>query len=320
MGDDKKVHHQEPDIIDLSRDDHESERPTSLGRPVNLLHEQVAGRLRACLIVVAGDSVGSTFHMDGGDLLIGRAPTASMRIRDDEISRKHARIFQVGPEIWIEDLGSANGTRVNGDLITRVALQDGDKIQVGTTTVLKFSLNDALDDRFQENLLNAAQRDGLTKAFNKGHFLQRLKTEVAFAARHRAPLSLILMDLDHFKRINDTYGHLAGDTVLVEVARTVMGTLREEDCFARFGGEEFAILCRGISGRNAALLAERLRNLLHAMRIRHGDQAIPVTSSFGVAELVVGGASGSDLVAAADAALYRAKHSGRDRVEIHTPA
>jgi PleD family two-component response regulator len=155
----------------------------------------------------------------------------------------HARLSVQGVEVYIEDLKSANGTQVNGEKVTsRVPLRDGDKITAGATTILKFTYGDDLEETFQRKLLEAAIRDGLTKAYNKQYFLERLDTEVAFAQRHKTSLSLLMLDVDHFKRINDTFGHPRGDEVLVKLAGVVHETIRKEDVFTRYGGEEFAIL------------------------------------------------------------------------------
>src|SRR5581483_6850222 len=155
------------------------------------------------------------------------------------------RVLQIGGEVTIEDLKSANGTVVNGEPVgATAALKDGDKIRLGSTTILKFTYHDHLDESFQQQMYDAALRDALTKAFNKKYFLDRLETELAYAKRHAAHLSLLMIDIDHFKQVNDTYGHLAGDFVLSRIARIALGTVRTEDVFARYGGEEFGVICR----------------------------------------------------------------------------
>src|SRR5205085_10444895 len=142
---------------------------------------------------------------------------------------------------WVEDLQSRNGTFVNGTRITVVVeLKDGDKIQLGRASVLRFGFHDDLDESFHENLLSSALRDGLTKLFNKRYLMDRLDSELKFALRHQTTLSLLLLDLDHFKKINDTRGHLAGDMVLANVAGNLAKAVRNEDVVARYGGEEMA--------------------------------------------------------------------------------
>jgi two-component system, cell cycle response regulator len=272
-------------------------------------------RPRAYLIVLAGSNVGEMFRVDEGETFLGRGQNATIRLNDDGISRKHARIFHAGGEVVIEDLQSSNGTLVNGTTVQQRLLQDGDKIRLGSTTILKFTYNDHLDESFQQQMYEAALRDGLTKAFNKKYFLDRLETEVAYAKRHNANLSLLMFDVDFFKRVNDTYGHLAGDYVLVKLAKLSMSTIRAEDVFARYGGEEFGVICRGVPLANAGILAERLRSSVEATAFEHEDRRLPVTISVGVAghpEARI--ETATQLIAAADEALYEAKRAGRNRV------
>jgi diguanylate cyclase (GGDEF)-like protein len=164
-------------------------------------------------------------------------------------------------------------------------------------------------------MYDAALQDGLTRAFNKRHFLDRLAIEVAYARRHTAPLTLLMLDVDHFKQVNDRYGHLAGDHVLVQLAQIIEGERREEDLFARYGGEEFAVLCRGVSLGAALIFAERVRGLVQGATFEHQGVKMPVTVSIGVAVHTAAAPDGAtQLVADADAALYSAKRGGRNRV------
>jgi diguanylate cyclase (GGDEF)-like protein len=273
-------------------------------------------RDRAHLIVLAGESLGQMFRVEQSEIVIGRAADASIRLQDDGVSRHHARIVQDQGELVIEDLKSANGTLLNGDRIRRAVLRDGDKIQVGSTTILKFTHADELEENFQRKMHDAALYDGLTKALNKRHFLHRLGTEVAYAKRHGAPLSLLMLDVDLFKEVNDRHGHLAGDYVLATLSQIVRSTIRTEDLFARYGGEEFAVLCRGTAIENALVLAERLRAKVETFLFEQHRQRIPVTISVGVASWFDQSDSATQLIAAADAALYKAKAGGRNRVVV----
>jgi diguanylate cyclase (GGDEF)-like protein len=230
------------------------------------------------------------------------------------VSRRHARIVQRDRDLWIEDLDSANGTLLNDQRIRSAVLHDGDKIQMGSTTVLKFTYADELEENFQQSMHRAALYDGLTKAYNKRHFLHRLQTEVAYALRHQALLSLLMFDVDHFKRVNDDHGHPMGDDVLATLAHIVRGTLRAEDLFARYGGEEFVILCRGATLDNALALAERLRAKVESFVFESHGECVAVTISVGVASWFEQRGSTTRLVADADAALYEAKAGGRNRV------
>jgi len=272
-------------------------------------------RHRACFVIVAGSNVGEMFSLeDSGTIIIGRSSEAQFQLTDEGVSRRHVRVLCSVDEMVIEDLGSANGTRVNGEKIAVHTLVDGDKIQLGSTSVLKFTYQDELDEAFQRNMLDAAQRDGLTGAFNKGYFAHRLNTELAYAARHKVPLSLLLLDLDHFKNVNDTYGHPAGDAVLVELTRLVHAQLRTEDVFARYGGEEFALLCRATNTEDARLVGERVRVGVETTSFMHDGDRLPVTVSIGLATFLGGPLSADALVERSDRALYSAKRSGRNRV------
>src|SRR5579863_10604558 len=180
-------------------------------------------RDRAYLVVLAGASVGEMYKIDHDRTIIGRGQKAEVRLLDDGISREHAKVVVEGNKIFLEDMGSTNGTFCNGLKVDRKELADGDKILVGSTTILKFTYHDYLDEVFQRQMYESALRDGLTKVFNKKYFTDYLEKEFAYAARHGAPLSLIFLDIDHFKRINDTHGHPAGDFVLSELSQ-IMAT------------------------------------------------------------------------------------------------
>jgi two-component system cell cycle response regulator len=272
-------------------------------------------RDRAYLIVLAGSSVGEMYKIsDGRPTVIGRGQQADIQVTDEGISRRHAEISHVRDEIVIKDLGSTNGTYCNGEKIGEHVLTDGDKIQVGSTTILKFTFHDSLDETFQRQMYESALRDGLTKIFNKKYFLDRLESEFAFAVRHRAPLSLIMFDIDHFKKINDSHGHLAGDYALTTLARVVSEAIRQEDVFARYGGEEFAVICRGIDLPGAAAFGERVRKQVETHAFVYEGTNIKVTVSIGVASVNERMKEPVELVGGADDALYQAKRQGRNRV------
>jgi two-component system cell cycle response regulator len=293
-------------------DDEPDEDRTAIG---DLTAIKVGNRRdRAHLIVLAGGSLGQMFRVEKTETVIGRAADAGIRLEDDGVSRRHARIVQRAGEVWIEDLESANGTFVNEGRVNRQVLRDGDKIQMGSTTILKFTYGDELEEAFQQKMYDAALHDGLTGAFNKRHFLDRLPTEVAYARRHKTPLTLLMFDVDHFKQVNDRHGHVAGDYVLQTIASIVTGTLRTEDIFARYGGEEFAVLCRSATLEKGSVLAERLRAKVETHLFNHHGDRIAVTISLGVAAFVDHPDAQTQLISEADAALYRAKRAGRNRV------
>jgi two-component system cell cycle response regulator len=280
----------------------------------NVLADPKSTTQHAYLIVLAGNKVGEMVKVTG-DIVIGRGADVDLKVEDDGVSRKHTRVRVSGDKVLVEDMQSRNGTFVNGDRVQAYALKDGDKIEIGSTTILKFTFHDKLDEEFQKNMYEAALRDGLTHAYNHRYFDDQLKTEVAYAQRHGTYLSLMMLDIDHFKKINDTHGHLAGDAVLVQFAQTIQKAIRKEDLFARYGGEEFALLCRSTEPSTAKTFAERLRRLIETMVVRHNGIDIRVTASIGVASAPDPRVrTPESLVALADGALYEAKHSGRNRV------
>lgn len=282
------------------------------------VRDEVKSQAQAFVIVIAGPHTGKMFKLERGETVMGRSPKTDLQLQDVGVSRSHARITRMGDQVFVEDLQSANGTFLNGERISVAQqLQDGDKITLGSTTVLKFTYHDKLDEDFQRQMFDAALRDGLTQAYNKKYFTNHLYSEFSFAKRHGQPLCLVMFDVDHFKPVNDTYGHLAGDAVLLKLAGVAMDSLRIEDTLARYGGEEFAIVCRGINGAQGALMADRLRQIVERTPFIHDGIRIPITISMGVASIPeIEVETSEQLIAAADAALYRAKHGGRNRVEL----
>jgi two-component system cell cycle response regulator len=274
-------------------------------------------REHAYLIVLAGSAMGEMFKLSRKLTVIGRGQTAHIRMMDEGVSREHCEISAEGDAMILHDLGSTNGTFCRGARIDRHVLEDGDKILVGSSTVLKFTYHDSLDELFQRQMYESALRDDLTKTFNKKYFTDRLESEFAFSMRTKASLSLVVFDLDHFKQINDTYGHPAGDDVLSEFAHAVSALIRAEDVFARIGGEEFAVICRGADPAQGQAVAERIRQAVASHRFSLDGRPVPVTISAGVASIPDQHVSDAQaLIAAADQALYDAKHAGRNRVRV----
>ena len=269
----------------------------------------------AYLVVLAGVSAGEMFKLQEETTVVGRGPKVAVRLNDEGVSREHCRFVRQGEKIVVEDLGSTNGTFCNGVRIERRELTDGDKIMVGSTTILKFTYHDYLDEVFQRQMYESALRDGLTKVFNKKYFTDYLEKEFAFADRHGGPLALIFIDIDFFKKINDSNGHQAGDFVLAELSQMMTLLLRTEDVLARFGGEEFTVLCRGTDLAGARIVAERLRRAVEEHTFVYEGKTIPVTISVGVARAPhLGIGSPAEFIALADETMYTAKRSGRNRV------
>lgn len=274
-----------------------------------------AKRDQAYLIVLAGSAMGEMFKLTREQTIIGRGQRAHIRMMDEGVSREHCELLIEGDKVVLHDLGSTNGTYCRGLRVDRHELQDGDKILVGSGTVLKFTYHDKLDEVFQRQMYESALRDDLTKAFNKKYFMDRVESEFAYAVRHNVPLSLVSFDIDHFKSINDTYGHPAGDYVLSELSAAILALVRVEDVFARVGGEEFSVICRGADLAQGQIVAERVRQAVAARQFKVDEIVIPVTISVGVAGVphpLVHDAM--EFITAADQALYEAKRGGRNRV------
>lgn len=278
-------------------------------------------RTRAVLTVLRGEGTGKLHIMEGKWLVIGRAPNVELSISDDALSRLHACIQRAEDGFVIEDLNSTNGTFVDGNPVQGHApLSDGARIQLGSRAVLHFRLHDAVELGVVCEAHAQALRDPLTGVFNRRHFQDSLWAEVAFARRHRTPLSLLLLDIDHFKRINDEHGHATGDAALQLLAGKLSSLTREEDTLARYGGEEFALVARGISRAEVLNLAERIRQLIERQRIPAKSGFVDFTVSIGVAHWPAGeGNSAQALLEAADEALYESKRAGRNSVSIAPP-
>ena len=270
---------------------------------------------QAYLIVISGPQVGKMFRL-AQKITIGRSADCDVYLDDEGISRNHARVEQdeFGNAV-ILDLGSTNGTYFNGTRISRYQMRDGDKIQVGSTTILKFSYQDSLEEAFHQHQYESATKDPLTGIYNKKFFSEQLGKDFSYALRHNETTSLIIFDIDRFKKVNDTYGHQAGDLVLRHLAKVVAGSLRSEDLFARIGGEEFAIVLRQVDEKRAHVLAERIRRTVEVSKFMWGQTRMRITISLGVATLKRANFhDAASLVRAADEHLYKAKRSGRNRV------
>ncbi len=274
----------------------------------------------AFLIMISAKSaagIGRMHKLEKSEVVLGRSSECQFQVDDDGISRRHAKVC-IAPDgkFQVIDLGSTNGTYLNGTRVDAAVLKDGDKIQIGSNTVVKFSLQDQLDEQYQRSIYESATRDGLTRIFNKKYFLDTLRKEFAYCLRHRVPLSVLMFDVDHFKKINDNHGHQAGDYVLARIAQRINETIRTEDVFSRYGGEEFAIMLRESTEEQGYICAERCRRAIDGADFVFGSTPMRVTISLGIASLLDSDYTNpEDLIAAADRYLYRAKKAGRNRVE-----
>ncbi len=287
--------------------------------PVTAEEEETSEK-RPCLIMIKGDFIGQVYELTNDVTMIGRSDDVDLVVSDISISRKHAMIVARVDGFHLSDLGSTNGCWVNRErVVAPTSLDEGDKVTLGEV-VFKFSFQDEDDTQYHMMLRNMAIKDGLTRIYNKRYFSEILAKEFDYNRRNHVGLSLILFDIDHFKQVNDTWGHPAGDFILKHLAQLIESDARGYDVFARYGGEEFIFLLRGAPLNAAVAIAERVRAEIEQHIFSYDGQDLRVTVSLGVSwwsgdESMVSPVS---LVEAADKRLYEAKHGGRNRV-CHDP-
>lgn len=266
------------------------------------------------LVVLAGDMPGRVIRLDPGkQYAAGRSRNCDIVLDDQNTSRIHA-FFDTDEQgqTVLRDHGSTNGSLVNGKKMDTAILEDGDRICLGNV-ILRYSLKDDLEFIFQQELFEKATRDQLTGAYNKAFFLDAFQKEFTFHQRSRKPLSLLIMDLDNFKKINDVYGHVNGDIVLKSIAKEIMSCLRKEDLFARYGGEEFTVLFRNTSNATALRVANKLLELVRSMKFSSKSAEFKTSVTIGVATLHSGNfQSIQSMIIRADRNLYMGKRKGKD--------
>jgi len=300
--------------------DDNNDRTALLGLDQETINRELqkAKEQPACLILIRGTPQGHRYFINSDEMIIGRDPSADISIPDPAISKRHAKVTREGAVIKIEDLGSSNGTVINGKKlesgnVSKLAKED--MIKLGNS-IVKYLPAGEIEIIFYGNLNQAANTDPMTRCFNKGYFLEAIDAEMKRAKALSTPLSLIFFDLDHFKKVNDTYGHDGGDYVLKEFSNLIrsVGILKPKDIFARYGGEEFCMLMPGTTLQEATDMAETMRGKIQMHPFVYEGKRIPITSSLGVAEMKSDMDAPSDLIKASDKMLYESKQGGRNRV------
>ena len=269
----------------------------------------------ACLVLIypPGPDMGKRFPLTRNEIVLGRGADCDIQVDRDSVSRRHARVFRDGEAWMVEDLGSTNGSYVNDVPVQRSVLRDADFLKIGAA-IFKFLTGAGVEASYHEEIYRMTIVDGLTGAHNKRYFLEFLERETARCARYKRPLSLLMFDLDHFKLINDTHGHLTGDYVLKEMARRLLGRIRREELMARYGGEEFAAVLPETDHAGAMTFGEQLRALVADEQFEYEGDKFTVTISIGVATTEGQDIDTATFIKMADDNLYRAKREGRNRV------
>ncbi|MCU0660851.1 MAG: GGDEF domain-containing protein [Myxococcota bacterium] len=260
-----------------------------------------------------GTDMGRKHELSPKMMTIGRDQANNIVINSDSVSRRHARLTIEGRKRVVTDLQSTNGTYVNNRQILSQELENGDQIKIGDT-IFKYLMGNDVESAYHEEIYRMTIKDGLTEIYNKRYFLEALEREMSRAQRYQRPLSMLMFDVDFFKRINDKYGHLAGDYVLQALARVISTRSRREEIFARYGGEEFAILLPETNAEGALELADQLRQRVAGYTFIFEGEEIPVTVSIGVADTCGDPLTPNELIQKADAKMYQAKGDGRNCV------
>ena len=290
---------------------------TKVTRVTSLSGLASAGNDEACLVQIYGPHLGKKFVLDRKEVSIGRGETCEIVLELDNVSRRHCSLLVEEDGVFLRDNGSTNGTYLNNvEVRGDTPLRSGDLVKVGSG-IFKFLYGGELgsiEAQYHEEIYRLTIIDGLTQIYNKRYLLEFLEREMSRCARHGRDLSLVIFDIDHFKKINDTYGHLAGDHVLRELASTLKSHIRREECFALYGGEEFALVLPETGHQNTVFLADKLRNLIEQQPFIFEGKRMPVTYSAGVADMSPEHDSPLAFIKAADSLLYEAKRRGRNQV------
>ncbi|WP_254507238.1 diguanylate cyclase [Anatilimnocola floriformis] len=246
--------------------------------------------------------------------IIGRDSHSDLWLDDPSISRQQASLERTEKGVQLTDHVSTNGSYVNDHRVTTAIISAGDQLRFGNHIFKVLGAND-IEAQFLETVYTRMVRDGLTGAYNKRYLVDALEREVNRARRHNRPLSIAILDIDHFKAVNDTFGHLIGDEVLKEFSRRLLAHSRQDDIFARYGGEEFIAVFAETTLDQARTAAESFRQIIANTPFATAAGSLPITVSIGVASMQGNELPSShDLIAAADKCLYAAKRAGRNRV------
>ena len=270
---------------------------------------------KSCLIRIYPPGTGEgLIDLPLGRFIIGRGVDCGLDLCDPAVSRRHAYIEPRAGNYVLVDMNSTNGTYVNDELVERRFLEAGDLIRIGSN-IVKFLSNDHIEAQYHETIYSMMITDGLTGIHNKRYLLESLDRELVRSRRHTRPLSLVMLDIDHFKQINDTYGHVVGDEVLRQLCQRIRGTIRKDEVFARYGGEEFAVVLPESTKQTARCIAERLRSIVANDPMEIATDSVQITISLGAAQTNGESAlSPEAIIAKADRKLYQAKQLGRNRV------
>ncbi len=269
----------------------------------------------AVLVQIYGDALGRRYLLPDKKMTIGRDDSNDIVLQDENVSRFHAEVRVDGDTVALVDKGSTNGSRVNDEEVTTQVLESGDLIQIGSF-ILKFLRSEDPESLYHEEIYRMTIIDGLTEVANRRRLEEFLDRELAGAQRHGRALSVAVIDADHFKTVNDKYGHIAGDFVLRKLASVIQGIIRRDELLARYGGEEFVVVMPSTSLDQGAMLGEKIRSLVETTAFEFEERRIPVTVSVGVATLRESIQTVDSFIHSADEALYRAKEEGRNRVCI----
>lgn len=271
---------------------------------------------RHLLLSLSGTEYGRVIALEEDRIVVGRGAECHIVLAESEISRQHARLRRVGGGYLLEDLASSNGTFVNGVRVVAQALEAGDLVTFGPSALFRFTSTDSTEEAVLRRLYEASVVDALTGARRRAYVDMRLAEEVSFTRRRGTDLSVLMLDLDHFKAVNDRYGHPVGDQILAVFGTRVAAELREEDVFGRYGGEEFLVILRSTDLAQARVVAERIRRAVESLEVEHDGDSIRVSVTIGVAsDRCCDPLVAARLVEIADRRLYAAKRQGRNRVE-----